>query len=214
MNFLCHARAHLDRPHETAGTAAPDWLRILGRRFRLDPGALRRPKPDEDSAEADLLRGIHQHFEDDAWFHQTQAFHDVTRAIAADLRAQYAKLRASFFSHILLEMLLDAWLMEQNEGIVDRYYAALDALDVAQTATLIDGIAGRSHPPLPVLIRRFRSTQFIRSYGDDAEVTMRLGQVGRRMRQPPLPDDFPQAVARARGLVFENAAALLAAPQG
>ncbi len=62
------------------------------------------------------------------------------------------------------------------------------------------------------LVARFRGYRLFDDYADDATVVERLDNVGKRIRQPALPDGFVEVVAFARPLVAERGADLLTAP--
>lgn len=214
MNYLAHALHSLDDPWVLAGTALPDWARVLedrtaGRRARVRPHTV--PAPGANGAVRDrILRGVHAHFADDRTFHGSAAFRETTGEIAARIRrAEPGVIRPSFYAHVLLEMLLDAALVREDPARAEAFQAALEALDVDRfaraTATFAPVVAG----DLARLVRRFRAVRILDGYAIDAEVTGRLDRVGRRVRQPALPAGFTSIVTAARPLVADRAAALL-----
>jgi hypothetical protein len=215
MNYLAHARDCLDRPQLLAGTALPDWLRILGRRARVRPFSL--PPPGANGSVRDeILRGVHAHFADDRWFHATAAFRETTGEIAARIRRAHPAggIRASFYAHVLLEMLLDARLAAEDPARAAAFQAALDSLDVSAFAREAATFAPVSPEDLARLVERFRAARILDGYADDGTVAERLDLVGRRVRQPALPPGFAAIVADGRSLVAAAADDLLAAPRG
>ena len=118
-------------------------------------------------------------------------------------------MRASFYSHILLEMLLDAALMERSPEAVREYYAALDSVPIEELIPRARVFAPRVNGDLARLARGFRESRFLARYDSDAEIAHRLDQVGRRMRQPPLPTGFDRVVESARSRVRSRAEELL-----
>ncbi len=215
MNYLSHARNHLGRPYALAGTGAPDWMRVSDRRARVVVEDLPLPTRDDDSDEAELIRGMHRHFVDDKWFHQTKVFRGLMRTMRDRLRERHGYprgLRPVFRAHILIEVLLDAHLIQQRPDVVDRYYDELGAVDPELVATTINTHATRPNNGLAAFIRGYRTYQFLRSYVDDAEVVKRLDQVGGRVGLPRLPRGFVDDVTWARRLVSRNAEALLEPP--
>lgn len=221
MNYLSHARNHLDDPYAMAGTSLPDWLRVLGRDYRIGPERLGSIDT-TDAVTRSLVVGARRHFHDDAWFHKSPAFADVTGLIRDRIREVYPDpvgeerprhIRASFFGHVAMELLLDGWLIERDPSIVDRYYTGLDALEDARVIEVAAALLGRAPGRLGELIAGFRKYPFLRTYVDDDEVRMRLSQVASRVRLPSLPEDFTAVVAWARGVVGENAERLLTEPE-
>lgn len=216
MNYLSHARNHLDRPYALAGTGAPDWMRVSDRRARLTAQDLPTLDAEDRSDEAELIRGMHRHFIDDKWFHQTKVFRRLMREMRDRLRERHGYprgLRPVFRAHILIEILLDAYLIAQDPDAIDRYYDGLGSVDPDLVANTINAHATRPNVKLATFIRGYRTYQFLRSYVDDGEVVKRLNQVGRRVGLPRLPQGFVDDVTWARGLVFEHAEALLEAPK-
>ncbi len=221
MNYLAHARDHLDEPYGLAGTSLPDWLRVLGRKHRIVTDSLPAPSAD-DTPEDRILAGIRRHFVDDAWFHAAPAFEHVTAILTKRIRRAFPDpigaprprhIRASFFAHVMMELLLDGWLIEQDPSCVDRYYAGLAAIDEERVGRLATLLLGHAPERLTELVRGFRRYPFLRTYVDDAEIQKRLDQVARRVRLPALPIGFNDVVTWSRDVVREHAELLLTEPE-
>jgi len=211
MNYLSHARDFLDRPWGLVGTALPDWLRVVDRRARIPPWRL---DGDPGGRRGEILRGLRAHYEDDAWFHATPAFREVTGAIARRIRAVHPdrpdrRMRASFYAHLMTEMLLDRHLERTRPGSADRFHEALASLDPAAIADETRALVVLDRDRFERLVTRFRGYRLFDDYADDARLVARLDDVGRRVRQPPLPSGFARTVAFARPLVAARAGELL-----
>ncbi len=204
MNYLAHGRDILDRPYELAGTALPDWLAACDRGARLRRGAVA-------AAMGDLAQGVRRHLREDAWFHGTQAFLEVSGILARGLREGDPHARAAFYGHVLTEMLLDAALIAERPDRLDAYYAALDEIDPRR----IDAVAASwtTAPPRGLLafIDLFRRTRFLEGYATDAGLLARLEGVARRVGAP-LPRGTADVIPGARRLVTGRAKDLLAEP--
>lgn len=204
MNYLAHGRQVLDRPYVLAGTALPDWLAACDRRARLRRGAV-------DAAVGELAQGVRRHLREDAWFHGTEAFLEVSGLLARRLRAKDPNARAAFFGHVLAEMLLDAALIAESPGLLDAYYGALAEVDPRR----VDAAAASwtTAPPkgLVEFIDLFRRTRFLGGYVTDAGLLARLAGVARRVGAP-LPRATPDVLPDARRLVAGRAKDLLAEP--
>ncbi len=217
MNYLCHARDCLDRPFELLGAILPDWLRILDRRARLRPWMVEGRAAAPGSPRAEIHSGLRRHFEDDRWFHATPAFGEVTGEIARRIRTIHPdrperRLRASFYAHILLEMLLDSWLMEERPDISREFAGAIAALDPQTVADEAGRIAPHPVSGLESMIERFTDPRVLHGYQDDAEVVRRLDRMGGHVSQPELPPGFIEITSQARVLVRRHGAALLSRP--
>ncbi|MEM8884814.1 MAG: hypothetical protein AAGD14_12145 [Planctomycetota bacterium] len=204
MNYLAHGHRHLDDPWFVAGTALPDWLAASDRRSRLRPERIRDDGP--------LARGVQQHVEDDAWFHATEAFQrsevELT-ALVKSVHADEPRQRSWFFGHILVELLLDAWLMEQDSTLLDRYFDALD--EVAADRVVSQAEPWLTQPPsrLHAFIDLFRTHRFLDGYRTDEGLLARLNGVAGRVGLPTLVPATLPLLSEARRLVYDRAPELL-----
>ena len=212
MNYFSHGRLFLDQPYFLAGTAVPDWLSVIDRRVRARTKLVEPFLTDPDQDVAQLAAGIVQHHVDDRWFHQTKTFHTLSLEFTVRIRdwqTEDAGMRPMFLGHILVELLLDAHLIEQDPRQLDAYYSSLAKIDPQLVATTITRMTSKTVALLPVLVPRFLHERFLYDYLDDAKLTFRLNQVMRRVKLPLLPSDFAELLPVARSEVAENASALL-----
>ena len=202
MNYLAHALPHLHDPWVVAGTSLPDWLRFVRVRLRpnqllVSPDVLSLPA---GSAVARLRAGALQHHQDDRRFHADARFEALTAEVTRELRAleRDPRFRASTIAHVAVEMLVDAALLGSHPGSGERYYAALEELDVAELAAATRALVGEEVPHLPALHRRFLDARFILSYASDAGVLRALDGVLVRTGLPVAPRAAAVVIARAR----------------
>jgi hypothetical protein len=200
MNYFAHGRQYLDHPFLLAGTALPDWLSVVDRRVRVRSPAALRFLTSRDQRVVGLAAGILRHHEDDAWFHRTRAFAELSWQFTASLRDELpgdAGLRPSFLGHILVELLLDAALIQSQPQQLRRYYETLDRLDAELIAWIVNRMAGRPAAQLAAFITRFSAERFLYDYAEDAKLLYRLNTVMRRVGLSALPnrlcDWFPAA---------------------
>lgn len=217
MNFLAHARAFTDRPYAAAGSGLPDWTRHLVRRARIRPAKLPHPVAHDESEHAEILRGVWAHVDDDTWFHQAPAFKDGMKEIATIIRDALApeRVRASFLSHILLEMLLDAALIDRHPALCDAYYTAMESVDarqLAKTARAITPGLDADDASFQRLLDRFLGARFLADYQDDVTLAHRLSQVARRVNLDALDARFVGVIPACRDVVNANLDGLLVAP--
>jgi len=217
VNYLAHARDVLDRPWVLAGAVLPDWVRIVAPRARIRPWMVDGAAATAGSPRAAIHEGLRRHFEDDTWFHATDAFREVTGSIAVEIRVRHPdrperRMRASFYAHILLEMLLDAWLLSTRPDAARAFADAVLSLDRAVLVTEATNVAPLPVPGLLDVVERFEDPRVLAGYKDDAEVVRRLGIMGSRVRQPDLPLGFDEVVALARPLVAARGPDLLTPP--
>ena len=142
---------------------------------------------------------------------------EVTGGITAVIREQHAdrpdrRMRASFYAHILLEMLLDGWILETRPGVSTQFSDAVLSLDPEVLVAETDRVSPRPVTGLGDIVERFRNPAILAGYGNDREVARRLGVMGKRVRQPDLPADFESIVSEARPLVASRASDLVRHP--
>jgi hypothetical protein len=212
MNYLAHGWRFAHDPYFLAGTAVPDWLNVIDRRMKVRSKAASLFVADDDPAASALARGIVQHHRDDAWFHETPAFaalsSDFSRRLAAVLRGDEG-FRPWFLGHILLELLLDAALLEEEPRRLEDYYGALAEVDPAVLQGAVNRMATKPTDQLVVLVPRFLAGRFLNDYLDDAKLLARLNGVMRRVGLPSLPAGVAELFADMRQSVRDRRAELL-----
>ena len=142
MNYFAHGRAFVDEPYFLAGTAVPDWLSVVDRRVRARLRAWRRSGSTTPiRGWRCWARGIMRHHQDDARFHGTRAFGELSWQFTAAVRAAVGPddtLRPSFLGHILVELLLDDVLIRREPAVLDRYYEAVGGVDPLLVQELVN----------------------------------------------------------------------------
>ncbi len=209
MNYLAHGLPFLVADHDddhagfrVAGTALPDWLRVIDKKARLRSEILDVVHVDDDVRFAALRDGARRHHDDDLRFHADEAFDAVATSMAAQLRAHDGSLRASTLGHVLVEMLVDAALMQARPGLLEGYYDALDAVDEAQVAAFARRATGRPLDHAEHLIDRFRRVRFLAAYRFDEGLHDCLVGVCRRAGLQPPPSSSQAVIAAGRAQVM------------
>jgi hypothetical protein len=204
VNYFAHAIRFLDRPWFMAGTAIPDWLNVVDRKCRVRRKSVLARLPELSGTEQAVALGIVQHLDDDHWFHATPAFFECTNDLAVAFRSHLGPddvWHCGFLGHIVLELLLDAELIRRNPELLDRYYAAFQAIDPEIVAGVVTRLATIPAPGLAHLIPLYVKERFLADYLDDRRLLHRLNQVMRRVKLPALPDSTVDVLAWSRELV-------------
>ena len=203
MNYFAHGLRFLDQPWVLAGSAVPDWLSVADRGVRMRERFV-SPFASGEGHQAQLAAGILAHLEDDRWFHQTAAFYevcgDLTRIFREALGAADGH-RPGFLGHIATELLIDAVLIEREPRRLDRYYAAVEAIDVVKLQSAVNLMARQPTERLATFIEIFRRERFLTDYLQPPRLLFRLNQVLRRIKLNPLPETFTGALVEAREVV-------------
>jgi hypothetical protein len=212
MNYFAHGRAYIDDPFFLVGTALPDWMNVIDRRNRVRSRVAIGLIDDVDTCTASVAAGVVQHHADDAWFHSTRAFAELSLEFALLVRAQLPDdegFRPHFLGHILVEVLLDSILVSAEPERLEAYYAVFDELDVDAIHRAVERIAPRPVPNLPRFVQMFSQERFLWDYQDDAKLLFRLNQVMRRVSLPTLPASFAEVFAPMRSSVAARSEELL-----
>lgn len=212
MNYFAHGRDYIDTPFVLAGTAVPDWLNVVDRRVRARARLAKPWVNDPDPVLAGVARGVVLHHHDDAWFHQTRAFAELSLQFTVDVRQSLPDdtgFRPSFLGHILVEILLDAALIEQDIEQLDAYYETLEELDPEAISEAMHRMTTGRADRMPEMIHLFCRERFLYDYLDDAKLLTRLNRVMCRVKLPELPSSMLTILAGARQPVREQLQKLL-----
>ena len=224
MNYLAHGLGSLEHPWELAGTALPDLVRVADRRQRVTEAEVERALtltaggnaardarvPDPELCRA-LARGVLRHHLCDRAFHGSPTFRVLCQWTARVLRSEARGLeRTHVLAHVLVEMLLDAALIEEAPDRLDRYYQSLGELRADAVHDHLRAMTRRHHPGLTESFRRFVRLRFLASYDTDAGLAKQLAQVMRRVQVGLREDALVPLLPRIRARVRDQREALLA----
>jgi|SRR5690606_5345461 len=132
MNFLSHYyfNRYSRDPELVAGCVLPDLLRNADKSARIRPeqhelSFLHHPRLQQ------LYAGWQQHIETDRRFHDLPFFYEYTHRLRLVLGPilEGTPIRASFLSHIALELLLDHRLLVDQVLDEEHFYQCLEAAD-------------------------------------------------------------------------------------
>ena len=204
MNYFAHGRTYTDDPYFLIGTAVPDMLNVVDRKIRVRSERASAFLAAEDVATAAIAAGIVQHHHDDAWFHRTRAFAELSLNFSVavrDILGGDDSFRSHFLGHILVEILLDSELIEKYPSQLQLYYDALRCVDPSKLADAVTFMSGRYAIGMAWLLPRFIDERFLWDYPEDEKLLKRLNQVMRRVRLPLLSEEFLQLLPDARDQV-------------
>ena len=207
MNYFAHALPLLDRPYFAAGAGVPDWLAVADRRVRLRIKHVEPFLADIDPVAAAVAGGVRQHLDEDSRFHNTRAFAELSWQLTVMVRDALRDLdgmRPSFLGHLLVEILLDATLIGAKPHLLERYYWLLEEIEPALVQAAVNRMAPRPTERLSIMIAEFRRQRVLWDYLEDDKLLMRLNQIMRRVKLPPLPDEFAGIFPTARRMVGQR----------
>lgn len=234
MNYLVHALPFLERPYFAAATGVPDWLTVIDRKVRVRRKHVEPFFADGDPILAAVAAGVAQHLSDDARFHGTRAFFEVSGQIAdlsrdslndspspsylsqeekkdakEDPPVRADSLRTNFLGHLLCEVLLDAALAAEEPNRLVNYYEMLDGVDAMSIEWAVNRMAPRPIDRLALFFGEFRRARILWDYLEDCKLMIRMNQVMLRVGLPGLPKSFATILPEARRIVANRKEELL-----
>ncbi len=204
MNYFAHALPFLDNPYFAVATGIPDWLTVVDRKVRIRRKHVVPFLVDSQPEVAAIAGGVLQHLRDDARFHATRAFAELSIALTVMARDELgadAGFRPAFLGHLLVEVLLDAALIASHPARFEGYYQALGAVDPMRIETAVNRMAPRPTERLAWMLERFRTTRVLSDYAEDGKLFVRLNQVMGRVGLNRLPETFCRIFPEARRIV-------------
>ncbi len=213
MNSFSHALPFLDRStYFPIGCAIPDWLGAVDRKCRVRKNRASKFLDHDDSLVAEIAGGIIQHIDDDRWFHSTEKFSELSMQFAVELREcliDEPGFRPGFLGHIVIELILDAFLHENNPGKLDMFYEMVANSDPAAIESAVNQMATRPTTKLATYFPVFLRERYLYDYGDDKRLMFRVNHVLKRVKLNPVGDEIIPWVATARKRIYQCAGDLL-----
>lgn len=213
MNCFTHALPFLDDPYYAVGSCIPDWLSAVDRKVRTREKLALPYVEDTDPIVASLAKGVIQHHRDDDWFHQTHAFADLSMRFSLEIRDCLdgeAGFRAGLMGHIVIELMLDAYLDAKFPGKLEELYKGVATVDPKVVQSTVNLFAKRDTENLVRYIEGFLRERYIFDYADDQRLLYRVNRVFARVKLEPFEDQLNEWLPTARVRVYEQASDLLA----
>jgi len=183
VNFLSHDRVLGEAlpPLTHVGAALPDLWPLLAVR-PLPLVVLRRLRASGDRDAETLAYGIAHHMHADATFHGHPVFQARLARATRGLEPHLRELRhPGLAAHVLVEMLLDRWLLDRDPQLVDAYYGHFSHAGRRRACDLSSDEPG-VRDDLAGVLDRFTATRFLADYTTFAGIALRLVRTIRRVR--------------------------------
>lgn len=192
MNFLSHFyfERKVNDSHRTLGAVLPDLLRNMDRDIHIFPEKNKK-KYIYDKKLAQILKGWSRHIAIDKFFHNNIFFLEKTQELKAYLSpvVNNTPIRASFLSHITLELLLDRLLLKNNWLHENDFYQQLADVD-KQSLQIFLELSGIEDPTYFIAyFNSFTADRYLGSYRNMAKLTYALDQICKRFWPSGLSDE-------------------------
>jgi hypothetical protein len=193
VNFLSHFYHDypIGDPNFAAGVILPDILSNYSSRtgmvVKLHPNKLVYTDIPDLKA---ISEGVKRHYFVDAYFHESDFFHQNTAAITQRIKNDDFSCfdkRLYAISHVLLEVVLDRTLLNSKPEVCDSMYSIIEQVDIQAISRLMllnssagepDGIAHH--------FKVFRDRKFLYDYAIDERLTGIINGINIRLGNPPM----------------------------
>ena len=213
MNCFSHALPSLDDdPYVSTGCCIPDWLGAVDRKCRVREKKTTPFMDHEDPVIAALAKGIVSHHRDDHWFHTNLSFQEMNIKFAVEIREILGEgngMRNGFFAHVLIELLIDAWLQNRFPGKLEYYYQQLVTVDPEKVQEAVNLYATRPTDKLAEAIRAVVKERYLFDYVDDNKTLYRINRVLKRIGLEEVEDALLPWISHARERVYQQVPNLL-----
>jgi len=208
VNFLSHGWLvrHAHSADVLIGSALPDLAPLADRQLRLTPKRLELLRG--EGAEA-VVFGCEHHRRVDREFHVRESFHTAQKAVSATLPAEGNPLPRNVLAHMLVEIGIDAEVLERDPAFVRETYArAFVSYDWPWLLERLERATGGDTRGLAAMVERFDGGSWLQTYRTDQGVLDRIRGMVVRLMKRPLDEDALQrlrpAVAEARRCTRER----------
>jgi len=171
VNYLSHY--YIDRhnpdPEFVLGLMMPDLIRGFDPEKKLKYVNIKKVEVSKDFM--DVHSGVMKHHLVDAYFHNSDYFKNNCKLIEKVIK-RYPIAAANryqhFLSHILLEMLIDRYLIIDHPAIVNEFYSIIEKADNEKINEYFEFIGlSEISKPFTSFLRKFVELRFLANYTDN-----------------------------------------------
>ena len=186
MNYLTHfyfntKQAVYDSasPDFHFGVAFPDILSVYDRSLRFH-------SEDAKGLPDDFWMGIQNHLQMDAFFHKSEFFktsyEEIRRHLTAAIPHQL-DIRPFFLAHVIMEILLDHYLLNREPDLARKFYTQLHKCDIKLIVAATEEHFAQNMNGLGDLLNKFLVTRFLEGYIELEKLIYPVNRMLMRTRQ-------------------------------
>lgn len=140
MNFLSHYYClQKENPYFILGAVMPDMVKDFSRIYN---------KRIEDefiptiNSNKEILLGIENHIKADDIFHKHILFEQMQEIAKTEMKNEFGtKVKRQFvLAHVLIEIMIDQYVINNNETILDLFYNKLSKIDVSKANLFFENL--------------------------------------------------------------------------
>ena len=189
MNFLSHYYLHNDKNDNyfTVGLTLPDILGFHSKRIRVTKSYLKKINLFQaDNNFKSLIAGMYLHIEIDRFFHNSHFFKDTMDFIQNFFLEFCKKNLPHFYSHILIEILIDRYLLETTDNLAEDFYSSYKKFDFSDITELFEEIKYFNKDKFISLAENIANSSFLKEYIHDNAILPIFERISRRIGLPML----------------------------
>ena len=193
MNFLAHYYFNKDNNDNyfTVGLTMPDLLSFHSRKIRLTKSTLKNlfTREKNDNIKSHII-GMIIHLDLDNWFHSSDFFKKnliFLQSKYTDFNKKKIEL-PNFYSHIILEIFIDRYLLTIQPDIADNFYMSYKKFNFSEISKLFDKSEDFDNSNFLSFANDFANSNFLKEYTDNYSIISILARVSRKVGLPMMLD--------------------------
>jgi len=130
MNFLSHYYClKEENPYILLGVIMPDLVKDFSKLYNKYIEDDYFPK---DEVSILMLEGVAIHIKGDDAFHKHSIFKEIQEIAKAEINKIFSSTvkRKFVIAHVLIELMIDKYIMNINSGILKAFYSKIDKIDI------------------------------------------------------------------------------------
>jgi len=186
MNFLSHYYLHRSRNDNylNIGLTLPDVLGLHNKHVRLSERFVSGVEINDDKTES-LMNGVKLHINLDKYFHKSEFFKEKVGFIQAEyFKASGEENIAVYYAHILLEILIDRYLLIKYPNIAEEFYSSYKEFDFKNIVAIFLGLKNFDSDKFLDFTEKLANSDFLYHYTDNIAVIGDLKRVTTRIGLP------------------------------
>ncbi|MBN2434496.1 MAG: DUF479 domain-containing protein [Spirochaetes bacterium] len=185
MNFLSHYHIQSipDNNEYSIGVTLPDIISLyqnpkpISSRIITDIADKQNISPQESR----LVCGMNAHYQADKIFHTSPWFTNSMQSVCNLYTDVFNKHLPQSLSHILVEILLDKFLIENNPEIISKFYDQYQKFNIKTAHNLFERCAFYDKSLFEKSFTRFKTLRYIENYRTYSGIAQTLKQISERL---------------------------------
>ena len=185
MNFLSHYHIQSipDNNEYSIGVTLPDILSLYQNPKPISSKIITEiaDKQNISPQESRLVCGMNAHYQADRIFHTSPWFTNSMQSVCSLYTDVFNKHLPQSLSHILVEILLDKFLIENNPEIISKFYDQYQKFNIKTAHSLFERCAVYDKSLFEKSLTRFKNLRYIENYRTDSGIAVTLKNISARL---------------------------------